>query len=395
MIAYIHIGTPKTGTNSIQQFLYANKDLLSKDEILYSSSIVLNRQFYPQHWDLAILLNNLYKDNIMQNGSAALLYNEIKNTKPNSMVLSSEVFQLIVKYKNIKNLKYLLVKLGFEKVNVILYIRDVVEVWIFLYSEFLKNGSDSNLAHKKIYENNLLRQILDYKSTLIHWDDIFKRDTIILRYFDKKYLYQNNLIKDFAHITEIKWNKNFVIPKRQNESLNLIGMEILKHLNNKHLVCNGILYHDSTSYCNSHFRKKEYGLTFYLLQNCKEYLHIQFEWINKHFNFPLYKYKMCKRYCDNYELDFIRKEYFVDIANFITDLFSSKNKTLLQKQSQINKMIFEIRYASAKICVQNHLSYKLGEALVKVNREWLGIRYIRLWFMIKTKIERTTNGYRV
>ncbi len=484
MTACIHIGTPKTGTTSIQQFLYANKELLLKDKILYPSSIILDKQFDPQHWDLAILLNNFCEDNIMQNGLVALLHNEIKNTQPDSVILSSEAFQSIVKYENIKNLKYLLIKLGFKKVNIILYIRDAAEVWMSLCSEFLKNGLDSDLAHKKIYENNLLRQILDYKSTLIHWGNIFGKDAIILRYFDKKYLYQNDLIKDFVHVAEIKWNENFVIPKRQNESLNLIGIEILKHLNNKSLVCNGALYHDLIPYFNSHFTKKEHGLTFYPPQNFysyyKEYSHVQFKWINKHFNFPLCKYKMSERYRENYELNFIRKEYFVDIANFIADLFSSKNKTLLQKQNQIDmqnktllqkqnqidKMIFEIRYASAKIRVQNHLSYKLGqamivnsksllgyirmpfvlsyikdkhkqeqkvyqekikkdpslklpplesyldykealrekecltyklgEALIKVNGEWWGIRYIRLWFMIKKiKNIRTTNGYRV
>ncbi|EAH7586191.1 hypothetical protein BGG35_07520, partial [Campylobacter lari] len=328
MVAYVHIGTPKTGTTSIQHFLYANKDLLLEEKILYPSSIILNEQYDPQHWNLATLLNNFCKDDVLQNALVAALYNEIKNTNPKSVVFSSEAFQSVVKYENIKYLKYLLLKLGFKKIIIILYIRDAVDVWMSLCSEFLKNGVDDNLAHKKIHENSLLQQILDYKNTLLHWSNIFGKDNIILRQFDKECLYDSDLIKDFAYVSKIKWNDGFAIPKKQNESLNLIGMEILKHLNKKPLISNGVLYHDLIPFFNKYFTKKEKELLFYPPKDVylyyEKYSHMQFKWINKYFQDSLYfEYKPNNNYHENYKLENIKKEYFVEIADFIADLFSS------------------------------------------------------------------------
>ncbi|EAL6169552.1 acyl carrier protein, partial [Campylobacter coli] len=39
MTAYVHIGTMKTGTSSIQNFLYLNRSLLQKQNYYYPISI--------------------------------------------------------------------------------------------------------------------------------------------------------------------------------------------------------------------------------------------------------------------------------------------------------------------------------------------------------------------
>ncbi|EFS7971297.1 alpha-2,3-sialyltransferase, partial [Campylobacter coli] len=44
---------------------------------------------------------------------------------------------------------------------------------------------------------------------------------------------------------------------------------------------------------------------------------------------------------------------------------------------------------------KNHLSYKLGEALIKASNNWYGGGYIKLWFEIgklKQKIKKENNG---
>ncbi|MCR8709119.1 hypothetical protein [Campylobacter sp. RM5063] len=54
MIAYVHIGTEKTGTTSIQTFLRNNKDLLQKQRVVYSSSLDNN----GSQWNFTFLAYN-------------------------------------------------------------------------------------------------------------------------------------------------------------------------------------------------------------------------------------------------------------------------------------------------------------------------------------------------
>lgn len=39
MTAYVHIGTEKTGTTSIQEFLYINKSIIQKQNYFFAQSI--------------------------------------------------------------------------------------------------------------------------------------------------------------------------------------------------------------------------------------------------------------------------------------------------------------------------------------------------------------------
>ncbi|EKO4740768.1 hypothetical protein P0K53_001681, partial [Campylobacter coli] len=45
MTAYVHIGTPKTGTTTIQKFLYLNREKLEIQNIIYANSI----ESYTRH----------------------------------------------------------------------------------------------------------------------------------------------------------------------------------------------------------------------------------------------------------------------------------------------------------------------------------------------------------
>lgn len=105
--AYIHIGTPKTGTTSIQKFLYKNKSILLYNNFLYPESFILNKEYDPQHWDLSILCNN-YKDSIVDK-KIMLLKKEINTSCVDNILISSEAFwAMIDSQHSVLNLKKIL-----------------------------------------------------------------------------------------------------------------------------------------------------------------------------------------------------------------------------------------------------------------------------------------------
>lgn len=53
MTAYVHIGTPKTGTTTIQTFMAKNNEALKQKGFLYSTSIIAGWQ----HWRLSSWVN--------------------------------------------------------------------------------------------------------------------------------------------------------------------------------------------------------------------------------------------------------------------------------------------------------------------------------------------------
>ncbi|EAO7108109.1 hypothetical protein FD985_04790, partial [Campylobacter coli] len=98
MTAYIHIGTPKTGTTTIQHFLANNRNELMKRNVCY-----LNYKGVLDHWFIPKLLNILWEksnkniDLFYQNKSIFLnqeqeiqtIKEEIKKLNSNQIILLS------------------------------------------------------------------------------------------------------------------------------------------------------------------------------------------------------------------------------------------------------------------------------------------------------------------
>ncbi|MCV3445555.1 hypothetical protein L8W39_07850 [Campylobacter lari] len=107
------------------------------------------------------------------------------------------------------------------------YLRENGNMAISSYSTKIKSGKqDFGLKPCKEFE-----YLGNYKELLCRWQEIFSKENIIVRLFDKNEFYQGDLLKNFVHSIGLKWDNEFVIPPKQNESLNLIGVELLKRIN--------------------------------------------------------------------------------------------------------------------------------------------------------------------
>ncbi|EIZ1632798.1 hypothetical protein MPL02_000858, partial [Campylobacter coli] len=231
------------------------------------------------------------------------------------------------------------------------------------------------------------------------YSEIFGKENLIVRLFDGNEFYQGDLLKDFIHSIGLKWENNFIIPLKQNESLDLIGVELCKALNKQNSN-----YDEFMELYSKYFISKSLFTKFYppkkIIQSYLDYFEESNEWVRKEF-FPhkerLFPKKDLSDYKENYGLKEMKPEYWDKIAEFIADIVKEKNKIIedntnvVQKKdktikekdqiissklSQLNqiqlKLSFQSKYGTAKARIQNQLSYKLGQVMIVNSKSLLG-----------------------
>ncbi|EFQ6714461.1 hypothetical protein HZ783_000831 [Campylobacter coli] len=489
MTAYVHIGTEKTGTTSIQEFLYINKSIIQKQNYFFAQSIGIKN-----HWDLAFLGYSLNKKDSYILNNSLWNFQAIKQHKKNifskikdevkfnhKIIFSSELLQSrLTRKREIVKLYTFFKKIGFTNIKVICYIRDANEMLRSLLSEAIKweeidsfELKEEKEEYKLGYKKNLFHfhHICNHKQTLQWWGEVFGKENLIVRLFDKNEFYQGDLLKDFIHSIGLEWDDEFIIPPKQNESLDLLGIDLLRRINKfLPLFCNNarnIFRGDLHHFAVKHFTSKDSHLKFQppkeVVQSYIDYFEESNEWVRKEF-FPhkerLFSKKDLTDYKENYELKEMKPEYRDKIAEFIADIVSTKNqniadktiiiqnkdKVIVNQTNQINslqttlkdnkahliqaqnlnntlnktiqekdiiinsntnqidqlqnnikekikqlhilqnsiqekstqlgqlqsKLSFQTKYGTAKIRIQNQLSYKLGQAMIVNSKSFLG-----------------------
>ncbi|EOH4301044.1 hypothetical protein ACLQ0I_001768 [Campylobacter coli] len=455
MKAYIHIGTPKTGTTVIQKFFKLNRSKILNKYILYPKTVgdehhqtlagfAYNISRLTTHRKHLKLYNNYeyinYRKKILKK-----LKEEICGI--NEIVFSSEVFQEQLSKREIYRLKKYLIFLGFTEVKIIVYLRNTPELFKSLCSMFCKNNEKS-IINLLPYDNSRIHHICNHKQTLQWWGEIFGKENLIVRLFDKNEFYQGDLLKDFIHSIGLEWDDEFIIPPKQNESLDLLGIELLRRVNSISSRYTGVQPFIKT-FCEKHFTSKDSHLKFQppkeIMQSYINYFEESNEWVRQEF-FPhkerLFPKKDLSNYKENYELKEMKPEYWDKIAEFIADIVKTKNQNIADKtniiqnkdkiiidqttqikslqatlkdneakliqisnlnntikekdniinsninhinqlqsniqerSTQLNqiqsKLSFQTKYGTAKIRIQNQLSYKLGQAMIVNSKSFLG-----------------------
>ncbi|HED6163236.1 TPA: hypothetical protein R5W74_001343 [Campylobacter coli] len=360
MTAYVHIGTEKTGTTSIQEFLYINKSIIQKQNYFFAQSIGIKN-----HWDLAFLGYSLNKKDSYILNNSLWNFQAIKQHKKNifskikdevkfnhKIIFSSELLQSrLTRKREIVKLYTFLKKIGFTNIKVICYIRDANEMLRSLLSEAIKweeidsfELKEEKEEYKLGYKKNLFHfhHICNHKQTLQWWGEVFGKENLIVRLFDKNEFYQGDLLKDFIHSIGLEWDDEFIIPPKQNESLDLLGIDLLRRINKfLPLFCNNarnIFRGDLHRFAVKHFTSKDSHLKFQppkeVVQSYIDYFEESNEWVRKEF-FPhkerLFSKKDLTDYKENYELKEMKPEYWDKIAEFIADIVSTKNQNIADK----------------------------------------------------------------
>jgi hypothetical protein len=228
---YIHIGLHKTGTTAIQHFLHTNRTALEAAGYLYPGKEIAQHaigwmfnEIHPSHQDLARECHELFE--------------EIKNSHYHNIVLSSETLSAYKRANAPKLKQYLDLELDSEwSAKIIVYLRRQ-DHW--LESRYMENiRTDYSLSSKYLKEYTFPEFLanyhkyyeLDYFQRLRSWEEVFGRENIIVRPYEKLQ-WQGDITRDFLQAIGITRDENFANPKKFiHTSLSREAIELIRLYN--------------------------------------------------------------------------------------------------------------------------------------------------------------------
>ena len=251
MKAILHIGSPKTGTSTIQIFLERNRQSLKKQGIVIPSGVYYaehNAYFAvhhklaaatylpevrgkcPQFLSYAGLEEDFpsFENGLTPEDQDKLWENyrrEIEtNCRKDDLVIFSDEMQFFFHENEVIRVKELLDSL-FDDVTIILYLRRQPELLVSLYNTYCQVGIPWNIF-------NLLRCTpeLNYDQVVKRWS-IFGKDKLKIRLFDKQEFHNNDLLSDFSHTIGFDLTGLECVENKNETLLTSVEIEFLRLLN--------------------------------------------------------------------------------------------------------------------------------------------------------------------
>jgi hypothetical protein len=242
--AFLHIGTEKTGTTTIQYFLARNRKLLLEDGFLYPYSP--EEKDEPKfsgctHTKLAAFSTNRLQDMHkylkisnsedllkFQNEFQKELTQELNQTKAKTIIFSNEhcSSRLVLK-EEIEQLKKLLEPF-FEELKIIIYWRRQDKFLLSSYSTAVIGGRTKPFA---LPSKEIIKQRYDYWNILQKWESVFGKENIIVRVFEREQMFEGDPLSDFTNFLGIDIKKRYKTVKVLNESLDIDSLEFLRIIN--------------------------------------------------------------------------------------------------------------------------------------------------------------------
>ncbi len=222
---FLHIGSHKTGTTSIQRFLNENKKNLStKQSIAYLN---LKKLEYIS------TLENPLTQTLEMNLD---VLEQLQNISEDYVIISDEEFSWINEKKDIEQLAKKLY--GYAKeVEIIIYLRRQESLAISHKQQGAKGGrSEIAYGHER---KALPTQLTLYSSKYLNfyekikkWSSVFGQNNLIVKIFEKEQLYHGDIVEDFCLLVGIKDYHNLIHVKKINESIARIPQLFMHQVRN-------------------------------------------------------------------------------------------------------------------------------------------------------------------
>lgn len=222
----LHIGSPKTGTSSIQSALINNKELLSKNGYHYLECL----QWHDgAHHELGFAIRDkVYGEKkFSMEDSIKKIKNEIQSIESKTVIISSEILFYDVR-ENENNIKKL-VNL-FKDITLVVYLREPFDYLESLYKQMVKDPFDQCKQEPSDFIKSHLKHI-NYDEVISSYQGITKK-TIIENYNKD----ENINAAFFKNVLRIDDTNMIINPKEKtNISLDGPALKLKFHYNKKNL----------------------------------------------------------------------------------------------------------------------------------------------------------------
>lgn len=242
----LHIGTEKTGTTTIQKFLYTNRSMLSRHRIVLSDFLdnPNNRKLPVYCQPDGVIDDYLRLRNIHTlKGKKAYLSGFPENLKTeidtlsehaDTMIITSEhMHSRLTTKDSIERLKALLDPL-FSDIQIICYVREQSALLKSLYSTAMKVGhtTDFDMFAKECTPKSLR---YNYHLSLSRWADVFGQRAITVRLFDRSTFVDGDIRNDLLNTIQPELDiSDFDFEGgEENASIGLFGLKLSQMINTK------------------------------------------------------------------------------------------------------------------------------------------------------------------
>lgn len=245
MKAVLHIGTEKTGTSSIQDFLLKNSDALVERNVCYLHMDGRNeyRDFsaycmQKSRVDGYFRRNRITSEKAREDFDSRFLSSFRQNFESvpghvHTVVMSSEHFSSrLTSVDEVYRAKEVLDQY-FSSVQIVCYLRDQSKKICSGYSTFIKAGGRERF--NDYFSRNVegqKRPRSDYDHKIGLWEKVFGLESIKVRVFDRAEFPEGSLLNDFCNILDESLFDFLSAPiQHKNEALSKRGCELLRRIN--------------------------------------------------------------------------------------------------------------------------------------------------------------------
>lgn len=238
MDLYLHIGTEKTGTTSIQKFFRFNRELLRREGVLYPvtpgnenhTGLTVAAQDLSRRGPLRKLrgIHSTEEAGKFREKFVRDLIAEFKAGAYRTVVISGEhLSSRLLDDEEVQWLKDLFAP-HFERIRIVVYIRRQDDFLLSTYSTAVKSGATAKLQmpSEKNIEFRYNHWIL-----LSRWARIFGRENVVCRKYEKSAFKSGDVVEDFLSATGLDAGAHLTRPENVNESLDAETLEFLRLFN--------------------------------------------------------------------------------------------------------------------------------------------------------------------
>ena len=234
--AYIHLGTEKTGSTSIQVALNKNRRLIEEAGLYYPRDLGLNHNAaLGAAFDPSAMKRPLFRYIVTKNSDdiggfrrmvIERLERDLEKTESDSLVVSSEFFAMKADMDALKGCFQAIA----DEVVAIIYLREQSTFLSSLISTHLKAGGDPNQLVRPIIDGRL-PAALDYWAIIRNCTKAFGFSNVSVGIFDRSLFPSADVVSDFLQRVGI--GELQIDYQRENESLSFEASSFL-YMHNKY-----------------------------------------------------------------------------------------------------------------------------------------------------------------
>lgn len=242
--AILHIGTEKTGSTSIQQFLFQNRTRLSKLGYLFPATagylsnrkLVVYSKRAPEA-DLAeapLDVNDprelaQWKESFVLKHCEEVLHFHSRHKNQSTVVYSSEHLQSrLTAVDEIKSVARLLRPL-YDELRVVVYLRRQDRYAMSAHSTAIRGGNRNSFSFENVHGQG---PYYNYRELLQNWSEVFGEAAIDVRIFEKDRLQDGDVVSDFRNAMSVDPGaEGLIMPPVENEALSYTAQVILRKFN--------------------------------------------------------------------------------------------------------------------------------------------------------------------